>query len=228
MKSLALVILISLAAGCSIGPNNNGMFKIFKKKDPIENFWQWFTENEFQFDNLTQENVKEKLDLIGNHLRKISDGLVVEVSKNHEGFRDLTISAEGDKEKFPIVREIVDKAPQIRGWTVTAFRQRANIAFILETDSIKYNTAEMFFQPLIEGDEFDLIVYAENLKDVDEKTAFHFGMIVMDNLLGEYDSVMKVRRYDFRDLNQADDKSKLKPLTESPKFVDDFYRKTNN
>lgn len=204
------------------------MFNFFKKKDPIENFWKWFAENKAKFETVPGVDPAPQLDLISAHLNPISDGLSVEVSREFNGVRDIVISPEGDKNKFPIVREIVDKAPPIQGWTVTAFRQRANIDFILDSPQVKYNTAEMFFEPLIDGDEFDLIIYAENLIEVTPEVRFQFGIIVMDNVLGEYDSVMKVRRYDFRDLNEAENRNDLRPLSELPKFVDEFFTRTNN
>lgn len=231
MKAIIIFLSICFAAACSAGANYNDVKKP-SKEERIEAFWKWFVDNQQSFENLPRphdsESVHQQLDQIRNELIKISDGLVAEVSKNQEGFRDLTISAEGDKDKFPIVREIVDKAPQIQGWNIVAFRQRAPIAFVLETPSIRYSTDEMFFEPLIDGSEFDAIVYAPDLKQVDEKKAFHFGIIVMDNLLGEYDSAMKVRRYDFRDVEEVQDRKRLKPLSELPNFVDDFYERHNN
>jgi hypothetical protein len=79
-----------------------------------------------------------------------------------------SFTAEGDTEKFSIIRKIVEAAPPISGWTITAFRQRMPKGCVLEADSIKYNVEEMFFEPFIDGNEFDVLVYAENLADVDE------------------------------------------------------------
>ena len=208
------------------------MFKFFNKKDPIESFWQWFVKNKAVFEDLPQESLSEyvhrQLDLVGEQLRQVSDGLLIEVSKNAEGLRDLTITAEGDTEKFEIIRKIVEAAPPIPGWTITAFRQRMPKGCVLEAGTIKYNVEEMFFEPFIDGNEFDVLVYAENLADVDEQKAFHFGMVLMDNLLGEYDSALSVRRYGFRDIRDAENEGSLRPLNELPEFVDEFHRNRLN
>ncbi|MDQ3491034.1 MAG: hypothetical protein M3449_08215 [Acidobacteriota bacterium] len=204
------------------------MFNIFKKKDPIEKFWRWFVDNKAKFETDPNKEPVPDLDPILVRLRMVSNGLSVEVSRELNGVRDLVISANGDKSKFLFVQKIVDRAPVIDGWTVTQFRQRANIAFVLETESIRLATDEMYFEPLLEENEVDLIVYAKDVKDLDNDVLNHFGLIVIDNVLGEYDSVMKVRHFDFQDLTNTREKQNLKPLSELPKYIDAFYSRTNN
>lgn len=204
------------------------MFDIFKAKDPIEAFWKWFAENKSKFEKNPDVEPAPDLNPILTQLRSISDGLSVEVSREINGVRDLVISANGARAKFPIVQRIVEKAPAIEGWTITPFRQRANIAFVLESPSIRLATNEMKFEPLLDNGEIDVIVYAKDVAGLDKDVLNHFGMVVIDNVLGEYDSVMKVRQVDFQDQSKVRDEEQLKPLLELPKFVDDFYNRTNN
>ena len=82
----------------------------------------------------------------------------------------------------------------------------------------------MFFHPLIDGDNLDLIIYARNISRCDSDKVTLYGLITIDNLLGEYDCVTKVRNYDFHDLDTEENKSKLKSLTELKAFVDSFHR----
>ncbi len=196
-----------------------------KAEDKIDIFWKWFIENKAKYENLPDQGpeLDERLDLIISQLRKIEDGLAVEISREFQGMRDIVISAEGDRSKFPIVQAIVSKAPKIDKWTVTAFRQRAAEGFSLRVGDIEFAPAKMFFDPIIDGDSLDVIVYAENLSKHDYNEAAYYGLITLDNVLGEYDCVMKVRHYDFRDTRELPKKHDLKHLTELPKFVDDFH-----
>lgn len=222
---VAISVSVITCSGCTTsGP----MFNIFKKKDPVEKFWQWFAENKARFETNPDVEPVPDLDPILAELRNVSDGLSVEVSREWKGVRDLVISANGDKSKFSVVQEIANRAPRIEGWTVTPFRQRANMAFVLETPSIRLATDEMHFEPVSTDSDLDLVVYAENVRGLDKDMLSHFGMIVIDNVLGEYDSVMKVRNVEFRDLADASDKEKLKPISDLPKFVDDLYNRTTN
>lgn len=219
--SLAILFLLLAFGGCS---NKDRMASENETPKQIEEFWTWFVAHRSEFEAVTPKDSNDILITIGERLRTISDGLVAEMSPAAEGSRELTISAEGDRRKFPIVKEIVSKAPKLDGWVFTAFRQPAKKDFILTAEGIEYDTSKMFFVPLVEGKQFDLIVYTDNLDEKDEDRAFRFGMVVMDNFLGEYDAATKVRRYGFRDLNNLKDRSELRKLNELPKFIDEFHR----
>ena len=51
-------------------------------------------------------------------------------------------------------------------------------------------------------------------------TLTHYGLIMIDNLIGEYDCVTKVRYYDFQDLSQESQKEGLLPLSQLRAFID--------
>ena len=225
---LSLLLAIISMIGCANSAKNDPMFNIFEKRDPIEKFWRWFAENKLRFETNPDVEGPSDLDPILRQLHHVSDGLELDVSREINGVRELVISANGDKSIFPIVQKIVDKAPQIEGWVIVPFRQRANKDFVLETPSLRLATGEMYFEPFHHSNEVDLIVYVPDVKGMDQEVLHHFGMIIIDNVLGEYDSVMKVRRVNFRDLTEARDKESLRALSELPRFVDEFYNRTNN
>ena len=204
------------------------MLTIFKKNNPIENFWIWFNENNSMFNNINDQNRDDLLDTLLERLHKIQEGLSVEVSEEFKGKRDIVISAEGDRDLFPIVQKIVGAAPKMEGWTVTAFRQPVNIDFTLEYQGLKFKPSQMFFFPVIDQDTLDLIIYAKSINKYDSNTVNHYGLITMDNVLGEYDCVTKVRYYDFHDLDEGEDKRDLRPLKELRAFVDSFHSQKKN
>lgn len=204
------------------------MLNVFRKKDPIEQFWAWFNENKSMFNNINDQNRDDLLDTLLERLHKIQEGLSVEVSEEFKGVRDLTISAEGDRDRFPVVQKIVNTAPKMKGWTVTAFRQPLDFDFTLEYQGLKFSPSEMYFSPLVNSDTLDLIIYAKGIKKHDSNTVNHYGLIAMDNVLGEYDCVTKVRYYDFHDLDEEEDKSDLRPVKELRAFVDSFHKQKKN
>ena len=198
------------------------------KRDNIEAFWNWFRDNKSIFEKIDSTNEDEKLDLALEHLHTISDGLSIEISDEFNGVRDMVISPEGDKTKFEIVKEIVGQAPLLKGWTFTAFRQPAQQDFTLQYNDIAFTPSEMFFYPKIDGDDLDLIIYSKDIRNHDYDIIAHYGLITMDNVLGEYDCVMKVRHYDFRDLDDEKDRTGLRPVTELKAFIDKFYTMHHN
>ncbi len=206
------------------------MFKFLKKKDPIEDLWQWFEKNRTSYEEMDDERIGENLDPLFQRVTGISSGLAVEMSRRDaEGVRDLVISANGDRNLFPIVTEIVENAPKFEHWTVTAFRPRIAGASVLKgDDGLEFDSEKMFFAAgEIEGD-LDVFIYMENISGKDERQVFGLGMILIEHLLGEYDCAMKVRAFGFHDLNDAPEDWPLSPLMELPEIVDDFHMRYNN
>jgi hypothetical protein len=193
------------------------------QNDHIKEFWQWFRNEKKQYEVMPNSEYAERLDVIIAHLAPITDGLAVEVSKEFHGMRELIISADGDKDKFPVVEAIVRAAPIIPGWKAVAFRQKASEDFVLVYQNMRLSPAEMSFHPAIEGDSLDLIIYADSIKDKNRDDVIKYGLITLDNVLGEYAATIKVRSYDFQDSQDISSGERVYKLKELPAFVDRFY-----
>ena len=82
----------------------------------------------------------------------------------------------------------------------------------------------MLFFPLIAGDKLDIIVYLEGVTKENYEEVAYGTLLFLDNLLGEYDCVIKVRSYDFHNMpTNAKDLEGLKSIFELPEYVDKFY-----
>lgn len=160
-------------------------------------------------------------------LHQIGEGLSIELSNETNGIRELVISAEGDMDKFPLVKEVVAKAPAIVGWKIIAFRQPAAEDFTLEYENVQLTPSELYFVPVVENNFLDILIFGKGFKNYDFETLAHYGLIMLDNVMGEYNSVMKVRHYDFVDLEEVADPSQLRPLPEINAFLEDFYQNRN-
>lgn len=198
------------------------MLNLFKKKDPIANFWIWFERNKARLESNYTPSQDKILEEGMSELVKITNGLAFEVSKEIDGVRDIVISANGDREKFDIVKQIVEKSPQIQGWTVTAFRQRIKPDFTVEAEGHKFSPEKMFFTPFRYQDALHLNIYIEKLDDSNFDMFTYFAFLIIDNVLGEYDSVTKLGGCDFKNLEDIANKSELKPLTELPNYIDNY------
>ena len=189
----------------------------------IRDFWGWFKREKSFFETMTDSSRDRRLNIVLEHLAPISDNLAIEVSKESKGIRELIISADGDKNKFPIVEEIVNGAPKIPGWTVTAFRQKASEDFILQFENLQFAPAEMFFRPFIEKDSLDLVIYADSIDNRNRADVIKYGLITMDNMIGEYAATLKVRSFDFKDSRELRTKARVYKLDKLPGFVDSVY-----
>jgi hypothetical protein len=236
MKKVLLTSLI-LTVGltnCKSQTDNKqeDMFGLFKKQEPIEKFWNWFKSNEKSLRDF-QKNPDKTLTQVLNNIKKIQSGLAVEFKPPKNDIINVTISADGDRNNFTIVQEIVAKAPKIEGYSFVAFRQRMPTekvkGMVLKAEDHELNPDNMKFFPIISGDTLDIIIYANKVTEENYNQIAYGGLMLIDNILGEYDCVTKVRTYDFQNMpTEQKELKELKPLLELAEFVDNFHKKNNN
>lgn len=226
MKRCLLAALLALAA-CNQPTTQDAQAPTTQPvANRIQAFWQWFEDNKTQYEHI-KPGEEPPLDLLLEHLTDLEPGLAAEISAqpNTDSLLELTISAEGDVRKFPLVEQIVAEAPPIKGWKVIAFRQPAPYDFTLQKGHLRLTPAELFFEPIATQDSLDIIVYGQDFGKKDPDTLALYGHIMLDNLMGEYNSAKRVRHYEFRDLSAARRQSDLSPLQDINKFLDDYYQR---
>ena len=159
-------------------------------------------------------------------LHQIDDNLVYEISSANSGTRELVISADGIKESFTSVVTLTEAAPEIKGWTITAFRPRVDIAeFTLRYDGRELAAKDYYFWLQSEDKSIDLILYVPGLSEENRNEFVNACYVLMDMAIGEYDVVTKIRYIDHQPLMPTTEMEGLKPLTELPKEFDELYTK---
>ena len=234
MKKIFLLLIVifglSNCTNTTDKQTEKEMLGLFKRGAPIDTFWAWFSKNQNRFRDFKDDPNKSDAYLgeILEQGRKIQEGLAFEIEPPKEGIINLTVSADGDTALFSKVLEIVSKAPQIEGWKVLAFRQRIPKEqiknLVLEVQDHKLNPNKMKFFPLIHGDTLDIIVYADHVTEENRMQVAYGCLMLLDNILGEYDCVKKVRSFDFHTLpTDKKELSDLQPLIEIADYVDSFH-----
>jgi len=83
----------------------------------------------------------------------------------------------------------------------------------------------MKFFPVISGDSLDIVIFANNVTEESFNQVAYGGLLIVDNILGEYDCVTKVRSYDFQNMPTKPEELKdLKPLVDLAEYVDNFHK----
>jgi hypothetical protein len=193
----------------------------------IKEFWDWFSNQQSTLRKITDGDY-DLIDSILIELRKIQTGLAVEFEKNGEVII-MTISADGIEDNFEIVKEIIDNAPKIDKWDFVAFRQpvpKEKINSItIKVKEITLDPKTIWFRALREDDNLYIQIFSDNLTE-DNRGDIGYGcLMLLDNLIGEYDCVKKVSAYEFYNTSEAQEfKDDLDPLTEIRDFLDYYYR----
>lgn len=203
------------------------MFNFFKRTDPVASFWNWFAENEGNLRKFEENSSRYLHEMLGK-IRKISPGLALELEPPRSGSIIMTISANGDRNLFDTVRNIIAKAPSIEGWKFHAFRQRMSAE---QAGSVKMQSGEhvidpqkMKFFPIRDNGDLNIIVYVNGITEANFNQIAYGSLTLLDNILGEFDCVMKVKNYDFHSMpTNQEELATLLPLLDLPVYVDRFY-----
>ena len=186
----------------------------FRKKT----FWDWFAKN--------AERIKASDDIqamgaeIAHHFQQQYPGLYWEIARKKGEPWDFCVSANGERAKFTKVESAVRDAPKIDGWNIRAFRQRGSLgvkirmgARSLAVDDIWCTT-----KPLEGG--IALTLWIAGLDDENENMLGGAAAVLLDNVVGEYDAVMKIRALERGALPQDPAGKGLVPLRDLPGLLD--------
>ena len=194
---------------------------LFGKKSSEDKFWKWFEKNQSTYyegiENL--EIRKNIFDKLSSELNKVHEGLSFEFSPIHENkIREFTISAEGIKDVFPIVKKLIEKAPKLENWKFYAFRQRIpGDNFEIEYEDVKIGYSYLFFRF---GHIEEKIGLELNIRNFDERPETQNAIyLLLDGLIGEYDVTMGIKWIEWIKLDE-ENIEKLYPITHLRKIID--------
>lgn len=153
-------------------------------------FWQWVADHHLKIvEELRRardaQDFEWSVDRLGDQLSKYHPNLVHEIGLIDDSIIDLIISADGIREHFPDVIQLVNAAPISEHLKVTPLRPRVKDGFDL---SITGNdiTNEMLSYKIIDDNDQLGIEFFVNM-ELDRKTLLSVGYLSLDQRLGEYD-----------------------------------------
>jgi hypothetical protein len=153
-----------------------------------EEFWNWFVQHEAElFDlNPNRESERERIfDELGRELQKVDPDLAFEFGPN-EPRREFVISAGGIKRAFPAVASLVDAAPHLDRWQVTAFRPRRIPSNVVEFRGKRVDPRGVRFSLLDNGKTAGIYLFIPGFREGDADWK-QIGYLLLDEALGEYD-----------------------------------------
>ena len=118
-------------------------------------------------------------------LQEIEPGLFIEFSGSEAGC-ELIITADGDRELFPVARAAVAQAPRVDGWTILALRPRLGMPSTAVWEGVEVDLDEVVFEPLGTADSsLGLRLWVPGLDPADAAAAHNALLRALDHTLGE-------------------------------------------
>jgi hypothetical protein len=194
-------------------------------------FWQWFADNQKAYTLLDSigESVKEELlDNLLSHLHKYCDKLYFEIGGFPDQDQELIITAEGDKDYFSQVEELIGDAPAIYGWSFIAFKQPTNDPFTSKWGDIELATGDIWFTPLESEDpkEIGIRIFVPNYDEIRENESTNPLLLKMlDTIIGEKAFSLDIAYVEFESQNADPEEDGQIPIIELSSYID--WRKSN-
>jgi hypothetical protein len=156
-------------------------------------------------------------------LHNYSDKLYFEIGGFPDEDQELIITAEGDKNYFGKVEELINAAPQIDDWTFIAFKPAMLENFKSKWDDLELDTENMWFLPLSnnKNQELGIRVCFSNqdlVKDNETLTPLLYKML--DTIVGEKAFALDIHYVDTDLLPDNPEKEGLYPILELPRYIE--------
>ena len=149
-----------------------------------EKFWNWFIQHELELFDF--ESDQERIfDELAAALQKVDSDLTFEFGPK-ETRREFVISAGGVKNAFPAVTSLVDAAPTLDRWKVTAFRPRRMSFNVVEFRGKRADPRGVKFSLLDNGKTAGVHLFIPGFREGDADWK-QIGYLLLDDTLGEYD-----------------------------------------
>jgi hypothetical protein len=184
------------------------MFEFLKKKKRLtkeERFWEYFQRNKKSFEEFINSDLSNHTayNKLTDEIHKYSDLIFPEITQNKDGKFVLIITPDGKPSGIPDTEKLYNSKPVIENWIVVKFRQPKN-ELKVKYDGLEYPSSDIEIIPefVVEEEKIDIRVYIKNM-NLDKEKYQTMAWLYLDNILGEYNSISKIRYADFFHLDQG-------------------------
>lgn len=201
---------------------------LFKTKDqPINSytdFWNWFEQNEQKFYKVlkNQGNVTNLFfDKLTPKLNELKDGFWFLAGMYNDHTAELILTADGIIKNIVFVEELVQSAPKMNNWKITALKQPSKSNhFGIEINGYKFNDSKMHFYATDHKsmpDEIDITITHQDFNEENKAIMTNGVFLALDNFLGELNAVTTIDHVDI--INPKDANQELIPLGKLKDFL---------
>jgi len=174
-------------------------------------FWEWFFDNKTKIEDFMDSDFSDYT--IYHKLRekiKIYNSILIPELTKEENKFVLIISPGGIKEGIEPTKKLYKNRPKLENWIIKKYRQPSD-KILLNFEGIEYpsNHIEIIAE-FNQEEKVDIKVFIKNM-DKDERRYKTLAFLYLDHILGEFNTIMKVRYIDFLHLDE--DKSVINSIS---------------
>ena len=194
-----------------------------KKQRPSEGFWAWLAAHTRSIQGAGRKTVASTIDELSRAFKKSYPDLVWEMTPSESGPWTFCVSADGNLELFDAVKSAVAEAPPIPGWEIKAFRQRGSLDAVIEMHGRKLGYDDIWCDVERDGAQARVTLLVRGLTVQSAEKLLGAALVLLDNAVGEHDSVAKISELDNGPLPKKPVRSAtFFPLSELPAYLDNL------
>jgi Family of unknown function (DUF695) len=194
------------------------------KINSYNDFWNWFLQNEKTFFNVVKNNNnihKNFFDKLSPKLEDLREGYFFVSGMFNDETAELVLTADGNVKNINFVEELVNAAPKIEGWKITAHKEPMDIENIeIEMGNYIFNSENIFFYSndfKEYPDEIDISVIHNELNDINKEQVGNGTYIFLDNYLGEIDFINNIDNLSI--IGKQESQKELIPISKLKDFL---------
>lgn len=180
---------------------------IFKKKDNKKEFWNWFLKNQSKLEKFISSDNRDYsiYNQLTKKLKNFNKLLFPEITIDSDDNFVLIITPDGIADGISSTKEIVEAAPQIKGWKIKKFRQPS------DKMKLNYSGIEFNYEDVKIWRDFDLdrekvdIAVLINNYDSEDSRYMNLAFLYLDHILGEFNVLTRVGSIDFLGWDKLND-----------------------
>jgi hypothetical protein len=188
----------------------------------IDEFWQWFTVHQTDFDALFDTS-DPFWDVAVSHLKRLDGRLWFEVSQPDGSDRDFVITAAGHVDAFPLVHTIVACAPCVAGWRFIALKPPMGFDFVTTYEDIRFDPRSMWFLPMESHArplDFAVRVGVPGFSHAIKRQAENAVLVILDTALGERSAALDIQHVELSVLPDCPEAAGFIELYELPRYIE--------
>lgn len=190
--------------------------------EPIAEFWRCFLEHREEF--ASARSIKDPVcDVILDALKRVNPKLWFEFCTN-PGVNEFIVSAEGKRTLFPLVEEIVARAPEMKEWKIFALKPRLGFPLSTNWEGREVQLAEVIVRPVFhqETRELALQLFVDGVTDANKGRIHNALLRALDHGLGERRFAEEVIATWVYPLSKLPEEGLSFPLVELEAYLDDL------
>jgi hypothetical protein len=153
-------------------------------------------------------------------LQQVDPGLYLELSVDPAEC-ELIVSADGDRELFPLARRVVAAAPAVAGWAIRALKPKLGFPETTRWEDLIVRIDSIVFDPVdLDGDELGLRIFVPGIAESDIDDAHNAVLRALDHGLGEEGFAEAVQSTEVYRLPPDSNPDDHIPLLELEKFIE--------